>query len=87
MLTAEQHALKKDIACAKTQADEAAVAYWKQRERCKVHVYENRAGEAVCVICGHADGWWCPDSPTHTCEYTPEHGEGCRHCGDPFERL
>ena len=29
----------------------------------------NDEGSAVCEDCGTWFGWWCPDSPDHTCHY------------------
>ena len=40
---------------------------------------------AFCKDCGRGLGWYCPDNPTHVCEYG-EDGEDCIHCGQPDER-
>lgn len=39
---------------------------------------------AKCKECGTTLGWWCPDNPTHQCEY--DEWEECIHCGHPEER-
>lgn len=43
---------------------------------------------AYCAICDKNFGWWCPDSPTHYCEYDPTNfqGEWCKWCRNPEER-
>lgn len=40
---------------------------------------------AICDICNYDFGWWCPDSPTHYCEYK-DFSEYCKYCGEPSER-
>ena len=46
--------------------------------------------DAVCSTCGKDLGWWCEDSPSHTCDYWQEDGsydeDQCRYCGEPEER-
>lgn len=46
--------------------------------------------DAVCGTCGKELGWWCEDSPTHTCDYWQDDGsydeDQCRYCGEPEER-
>lgn len=45
---------------------------------------------AQCDICKEDFGHWCPDSPTHFCDYDQEDGsydeDCCRYCGNPEER-
>lgn len=45
---------------------------------------------AVCSVCGNSLGWYCPDSPTHLCDYRQEDEsydeDCCRYCGQPEER-
>ena len=46
------------------------------------------ASEGICSECGYSTGsWYCPKNPpSHVCDYTPESGETCIHCGLPEER-
>lgn len=45
---------------------------------------------AICNICGMDFDWYCPTSPTLTCDYEQEDGsyneDCCRYCGCPEER-
>lgn len=45
---------------------------------------------ATCNICGKYFDWYCPTSPTLTCDYEQEDGtydeDCCRYCGCPEER-
>lgn len=45
---------------------------------------------ATCNICGKDFDWYCPESPTLTCDYEQEDGsydeDCCRYCGCPEER-
>ena len=45
-------------------------------------------GGAMCIVCGKHLGWYCPDSPTKTCDYPdhPPYDDGCIYCGLPSER-
>ena len=47
----------------------------KLQVECTHDEVEQKYNSCVCAICGETLGWWCPDSPTHTCEYRPERGD------------
>ena len=34
-------------------------------------IIEKHHSSARCPICLKDFGWWCPKSPTHTCDYSP----------------
>jgi hypothetical protein len=42
-------------------------------------------GGARCCICNVNHGWYCPDSPDHSCHYSQSY-DSCDHCGEPEER-
>lgn len=33
-------------------------------------------GSVCCSVCGKDLGWWCPESPSHICEYYGNHERG-----------
>ena len=44
-------------------------------------------GFAICPICRHVFGWWCPNSPDHLCDYEPPgNPDNCNYCHEPDER-
>lgn len=84
ILTPEQLRLQADISVAAAIKEHADRRYYDLVRSCKDHLYTNEYDSAICCICGSDGGWWCPDSETHTCDYTD--GEFCIHCGAPDER-
>jgi hypothetical protein len=50
------------------------------------HVTVRCGDGAKCLVCGKNFGWWCPNSPTHYCEYDDEFNESCKYCEEPEER-
>lgn len=51
------------------------------------HVWTStRYGGAVCSCGKYANGWYCPDSPTHLCSYDNGDMDSCDYCGEPEER-
>jgi len=67
-----------------TQYQDAAQALRDFKEKCK-HKYHKVGESAICKICEHNAGWWCPDSKKHTCTYEAD-SEYCTKCGQPDER-
>jgi hypothetical protein len=43
-------------------------------------------GAAICECGAYAEGWYCPDSPSHLCSYEKGDFDQCDHCGQPEER-
>lgn len=39
----------------------------------------------ICSECGKDTGWYCPDNPSHICQYD-EWGDYCLFCNQPNER-
>lgn len=71
----------------------------KLQVECTHDEVEQKYNSCVCAICGETLGWWCPDSPTNTCQYPIPTGNGvgqppwkwgdeeeCIYCGKPLER-
>lgn len=50
--------------------------YYKEKRSCKHEsMVESSYGGADCKVCGEDLGWYCPESPDHTCYYyTNSHG-------------
>jgi hypothetical protein len=60
---------------------------WIEKYHKHDHVWTpNEYGVAVCECGADAEEWYCPDSPSHTCDYKGGDGECCIHCGEPVER-
>jgi hypothetical protein len=82
--TLAQADLRQQILDAKAAMDSATGAYWRLRAMC-THSYVEKDESAICAICEDRGGWWCPDNPSHLCEYQGG-SEYCIHCGAPEER-
>ena len=89
-ITPEQAALRDRIAGLRESLNEIQKLLWAAEKECREHVYaaySDYAAAVCCVICGKHGGWYCPESPSHACEYDWKmRGENCIHCGEPQER-
>ena len=43
--------------------------YYQTKRSCNHNIIESSYGSANCDICNENLGWYCPDSPDHTCYY------------------
>lgn len=88
-LSTEQIALRDRITGLRESLNKIQKILWAAERECREHVYapSKRGLRACCVICVHDGGWYCPESPSHACEYDWEtNGENCVHCGEPKVR-
>ena len=84
-LTDKQWRLQQRIANAKAAACNAENRLARYKAMCQ-HVYAQSAGESsYCVVCGNFGGWYCPENPTHVCQYSRDF-DSCDFCGEPEER-
>ena len=52
-------------------------------------VVEIECDLACCALCGKDFGWWCPENPSHYCEYEDGksfHSYECKWCRQPVQR-
>lgn len=68
--------LKKQIKEAKKKLTKASQAYTLLIRTCKHEtiIKEGSYEGAVCDTCGSGFGWYCPESPDHTCHYNSVNG-------------
>ena len=84
-LTPEQEIRRRAILKARDTVTLAQIALGELACGRDSHVAGQRGDSAVCLICGTDLGWFCPTSPTKSCEYS-DNPDSCIHCGDPDER-
>jgi hypothetical protein len=89
--------LKEDIERAKKGVKTAEAILLHHLKQC-THTFVKRSKSsdtAVCDVCGMHGGWYCPESPTHICDYEHYDGEmgyyyhdedDCIHYHEPEER-
>lgn len=86
-ISEQQKSLRDRIAGLCESHNEIMKLLWAAMNECREHVYEARGIRARCAICDDDGGWYCPDSPSHACEYDYDtNGENCVYCGEPIER-
>lgn len=91
----EQNLIKSELESLRKQKDEIERKIKQLVNSCK-HEDLNLTGygSAICNICNKHFHWYCPTSPTLTCEYEfiNEDGEedydedDCIYCHEPYER-
>lgn len=59
-----------------TQYGNKGEFYYRIKRSCQHNLVESSYGSADCNICGEDLGWYCPDSPDHTCYYSSNHATG-----------
>ena len=68
-LTKSEQKLKSRIWSARKALDLANSIYHSAIRECRKHVIVPSGSSAVCEVCAHDFGWYCPKSPDHTCYY------------------
>jgi len=88
-LSKSMRKLKDDIATVKYKLRVLECRLGELTYRCTHHIVEC-GSSAKCVVCEQDFGWWCPDNPSHICDYEQPDGrydsDQCVHCGQPNER-